>query len=110
MGDGFVPEGQHDNSQPKCQATAERGPVPEGRLKSRSVPNGAKLRVVLDDFKPRTRVLRNCSCLRQKIRKLGKLSELLPRRGYTYSAREPPQGEAPRKCARRSVRENAPTR
>jgi hypothetical protein len=52
----FVPEGQFDRSQARSawlQALRawnheENSPVPEGRLKSLSVPNGAKIRNVWD--------------------------------------------------------------
>ena len=38
---GFVPEGQHDRSQARSawETDAKRSPVPEGRLKSLSVPS-----------------------------------------------------------------------
>jgi hypothetical protein len=47
----FVPEGQPDRSQARSAWDHEKNsPVPEGRLKSLSVPNGAKIRSVWDDL------------------------------------------------------------
>jgi hypothetical protein len=47
----FVPEGQHDCSQVRSAWVAiQRDPRLEGRSKSLSVPNGAKIRSDWDSF------------------------------------------------------------
>src|ERR1700722_3332996 len=49
----FVPEGQPDSSQARSDWwRCRKAPVPEGRSKSLSVPNGAKIRKIWGDLSP----------------------------------------------------------
>jgi hypothetical protein len=54
LANAFVPEGQADSSQARNAWVAmHRDLVPEGRSKSLSVPNGAKLRLIEVVFAPK---------------------------------------------------------